>query len=95
MGVKRRTKVALKRQQEWRDTHPDASIIKQLKRSFKTSLEIHQIEPTVGQIPSLIVPIPEESVIKIDKWYGEQHKRRMLDNERKNTINWKIWKKGL
>lgn len=75
MGFKRRTKEAIKSQKDWMREHPDAKMLSKAKRALQTSLEIHQIEYSVGKIPSLLSPMPEEAVLKIDKWYEERKRR--------------------
>lgn len=43
---------------------------------IRNIIEIHGIEPTIGKLPSLIVPMPAETVEEIDLWIEHRKRRR-------------------
>lgn len=71
-----RVKEALRKQEEWREQHPDAKLLHKAARAFQTSMDMHGMKPTVGQIPSLFAPMPAETAERIDLWYEERKRRR-------------------
>lgn len=51
----------------WKRSHPDAPLKKTLKRMTQASVEGFEMEMGIHTLPSIIVPIPEESVRYLQK----------------------------
>jgi len=75
MVSKKAFEAALKKHQLWNIQNPDASTLRKVKRSLQTSIEGHEVELGWHTLPSVLVPMPEESVLKL-KPFIDKHKRK-------------------
>lgn len=63
---------AKKEQDIWRSKHPDASMKKRIVQSAKATKGAFEIEIGLHTLPSLFVPMPEESAKKLKKIIGKK-----------------------
>lgn len=65
--MKKSMVMARKGFKKWKCEHPEASIIQKIKRAFQATLNGSEAKIGFHTLPSIITPMPEESVLKLKK----------------------------
>ena len=74
--MKKSMVMARKGFKKWKCEHPEASIIQKIKRASQAIADGSEAEIGLHTLPSIITPMPEESVFELKKSIDKLKKRR-------------------